>query len=144
MWNTKQGCFHYYNKNQDIDVFKHSLEDFCPFPYFIQSSVNNNKSVTPKYLIFFLFTTSLFAFCLPRHGEPPVVALLVLAEPADAPVLVEVRPGGAAASRPGPPGADGLPPAALGLRRSRSLAPQHRPGALPFLQVCPTDLSKLY
>lgn len=52
-----------------------------------------------------------------------MVAVLVLAEPADAPVLVEVWPGGAAAARPDPPGADGLPPAALGLRRSRRLAP---------------------
>jgi len=73
-----------------------------------------------------------------RDGEPPVVAVLVLAEPSNPSVLVEVRPGGAAASRPGPVGAAGLPPAALGPRCSRCLAPQHHPSALPFLQVCRT------
>ncbi|KAM7370853.1 hypothetical protein PAMP_010367 [Pampus punctatissimus] len=59
--------------------------------------------------------------CCVRHGEPPVVAVLVLAEPADPAILVEVWPCGAAASRSGPAGAAGLPPTALGLRRSRCL-----------------------
>lgn len=60
----------------------------------------------------------------------------MLAEPADPAVLVEVRPGGGAAPRSGPAGASGLSPTALGLRRPRCLAPQHRPSAFPFLQVC--------
>lgn len=70
-----------------------------------------------------------------RYGEPPVVAVLVLAEPEDAAVLVEVRPGGAAAAWSGPAGAAGLPPTALGPGCSRCVAPQHHPSALPFLQV---------
>lgn len=48
----------------------------------------------------------IFNVLLPlRHGKPPVVAVLVLAEPADPAVLVEVRSGGAAASWPGSAGA---------------------------------------
>lgn len=70
-----------------------------------------------------------------RHGEPDVVVMLVLAESADATVLVEVRAGGAAAPRPGAAGAVGLSPALLGLRRSCCVAPQHRASAFPFLQV---------
>lgn len=65
----------------------------------------------------------------------------MLAEPTDSPVLVEVWPGGAAASRPGPAGAAGLSTAALDLRRPCCLAPQHHPSALPFLQVCPARVS---
>lgn len=60
----------------------------------------------------------------------------MLAEPGDPAVLVEVRPGGAAAPRSGPAGASGLSPTALGLRCPRCLAPQHHPSAFPFLQVC--------
>lgn len=73
---------------------------------------------------------------LSRHGEPPLVAVLVLAEPTDIALLVEVWPGGADASRSGPAGAARLPPVSLGLGRSRCLAPQYHPRALPFLQVC--------
>lgn len=61
----------------------------------------------------------------------------MLAEPADASVLVEMWLSGAAASRSGSAGAAGLPSAALDLRCSRRLAPQHHPSALSFLQVCP-------
>ncbi len=68
-----------------------------------------------------------------RHGEPPVVAVLVLAEPADLAVLVEVWPSGAAASWSGPAGAAGLPSNALDPRCSCCVAPQHHTSPLPFL-----------
>lgn len=61
----------------------------------------------------------------------------MLAEPADAALLVEVRPGGGAAPRPGSAGAARLPPDVLDPGRSRCVAPQHRTSALPLLQVCP-------
>lgn len=70
-----------------------------------------------------------------RHGEPPVVAVLVLAEQADAAILVEVRPGGGAASWSGLAGAPGFPPDALDPGCSRCLASQHHTGPFPFLQV---------
>lgn len=65
----------------------------------------------------------------------------MLAEPADPAILVEVRPGGAAASRSGPAGAAGLPPDALGPGCSCCVAPQHCTSALPFLQVRPLTRS---
>lgn len=77
-------------------------------------------------------------FCfdgIQRHGEPPVVAVLVLAEQADAAVLVEVRPGGGAASWPGLAGTPGFPPDALDPGCSRCLASQHHTGPFPLLQV---------
>lgn len=52
-------------------------------------------------------------FVFQRHGESAVVAVLVLAEPADPAVLVEVWPGGAAVTWSGLTGAAGLPPDAL-------------------------------
>lgn len=70
-----------------------------------------------------------------RHGEPAMVARLVLAEPQDVAVLVEVRRGGGAAARPGAARAARLPTAPLGAGRSRRLAPGHCPCPLPVLQV---------
>lgn len=68
----------------------------------------------------------------------------MLAEPADAALLVEVRLGGRAALWSGPPGAVGLPPDALGPRCSFCVAPQHDTSALPFLQVCPLKCFVLF
>lgn len=76
------------------------------------------------------------SFLSPRPREPAVVALLVLAEPGDLAVLVEMWPGGAAASRSGLAGAARLSPDALDPGRPRGVAPQHRTGPFPFLQVC--------
>lgn len=82
--------------------------------------------------------------CVQRHGEPPVVAVLVLAEQADAAVLVEVRPGGGAASWSGLTGAPGFPPDALDPGCSRCLAPQHHTGPFPFLQVGSSPFSSSF
>lgn len=68
-----------------------------------------------------------------------MVAVLVLAEPADPAILVEVRPGGDAASRSGSAGAAGLPPDALDPRCSRCVAPEHHTSPLPLLQVRPLN-----
>lgn len=72
----------------------------------------------------------------PRPGEPAVVAVLVLAEPGDLAILVEMWPGGAAASWSGLARAARLPPSAVDPRRSCRVAPQHHTGPFPFLQVC--------
>lgn len=76
------------------------------------------------------------SFVSPRPGEPAVVAMLVLAEPGDLAILVEMWPGGAAASWSGLAGAAWLPPNALDPRRSCCVAPQHHTSPFPFLQVC--------
>lgn len=60
----------------------------------------------------------------------------MLAEPADPPILVEMWPGGAAASWSGLAGATGLPTTALDPGRARCVAHKHHPCALPLLQVC--------
>lgn len=70
-----------------------------------------------------------------RHSEPAVVAVLVLAEPADTPLLVEVWRGGGAAPWPGPAGAARLPATVLGPGCPCSLAPQHCACAFPLLQA---------
>lgn len=64
-----------------------------------------------------------------------MVAVLVLAEPQDFAVLVEVWDGGAVTAWPCPAGAAGFPSTLLGSRRSCRLAPQHRARPLPLLQV---------
>uniref|UniRef100_A0A674DQP7 Post-GPI attachment to proteins factor 3 n=1 Tax=Salmo trutta TaxID=8032 RepID=A0A674DQP7_SALTR len=69
-----------------------------------------------------------------RHSEPAVVAVLVLAEPADTPLLVEVWRGGGAAPWPGPAGAARFPATVLGPGCPCSLAPQHCACAFPLLQ----------
>ncbi len=70
-----------------------------------------------------------------RHYKPVVVVVLVLAEPQDFAVLVEVWDGGALTAWPCPAGAAGFPSSLLGSRRSCRLAPQHRARPLPLLQV---------
>lgn len=64
-----------------------------------------------------------------------MVVVLVLAEPQDFTVLVEVCDGGALTAWPCPAGAAGFPSSLLGPRCSCRLAPQHRARPLPLLQV---------
>ena len=104
-------------------------------------AANTAIGEAPVWSIFFLCFDALAcvwdaSFVSPRPGEPAVVAVLVLAEPGDVAILVEMWAGGAAASWSGLAGAAWLPPDALDPRRSCCVAPQHRPGPFPFLQVC--------
>lgn len=75
------------------------------------------------------------AFCHFRHYKPVVVAVLVLAEPANLAVLVEVWYGGAFTARSRPAGAAGFPSTPLGSGRSCCLASQHRTCPFSLLQV---------
>lgn len=71
-----------------------------------------------------------------------MVARLVLAEPENVAILVEVWHCGGAAAWPGAVRATRLSADLLGAGRSRRLAPWHRPCPLPLLQVLmPIQLS---
>ncbi|XP_028559025.2 GPI-specific phospholipase A2-like PGAP3 isoform X3 [Podarcis muralis] len=72
--------------------------------------------------------------CCVRPPQPPLVAGLVHEEPATPAVRLEVCGGCASSASLGPPGAPGLPTAALGLRCPCHLAHQHHPSQYPFLQ----------
>lgn len=70
-----------------------------------------------------------------RHNKPAVVAVLVLAEPEDLAILVEVWDGGALTAWSCSAGAAGFPSTLLGSRCSCCLASQHCARPLPLLQV---------